>query len=288
MHSLGTPMFIYDPREDSWKAAASLPSPLYHVMAAATSGCLADEMICVFSSDPIPPVYGEWRAGYTYIYFPRNNSWIRAADMLTGRVYPGAAAYNDTIYVIGGFKPVISYLVKPSNVGERFQPPGFGRVTLRIRIISPINGTSYAGSVSLIFSVNRPVVWMGYSLDGQANITITGNTTLTGLSDGTHSLIVYATDTDGNTGASETVYFNIKTQQYESFPHVWVVAAALVTATSAATLIAYFTKIKRTTKKTNKPKHHLQTTDTSITTPSFINNYISPQYGLKIGEKLPK
>jgi hypothetical protein len=49
---------------------------------------------------------------------------------------------------------------------------------------------------------------MGYSLDDQSNITIAQNTTLTGLLDGTHRIIIYANDTFGNMGASEMVYFS--------------------------------------------------------------------------------
>ena len=41
--------------------------------------------------------------------------------------------------------------------------------------------------------------------------------TLTGLSNGEHSLIVYAEDMDGNTGSSETIYFTIA-QETESPP----------------------------------------------------------------------
>jgi len=41
-------------------------------------------------------------------------------------------------------------------------------------------------------------------------MTITGSTTLTGLSDGRHSISVYARDIAGNTG-SDTVYFTIDT-----------------------------------------------------------------------------
>ncbi len=43
---------------------------------------------------------------------------------------------------------------------------------------------------------------MGYSLDGQSNVTITGNTTLAGLADGFHLVVVCATDAYGNTGSA--------------------------------------------------------------------------------------
>ena len=89
-----------------------------------------------------------------------------------------------------------------------------------ISIVSPENKTYTASNVSLTFSVNELTSWIGYSLDGQANVTITENTTLTVLSLGEHSLIVYAKDTAGNTGTSETIYFSVtqKTEPRKRMP----------------------------------------------------------------------
>lgn len=83
--------------------------------------------------------------------------------------------------------------------------------------------TYSVNNVSLTFTISEPASWIGYSLDGQTNVTITGNTTLTGLSSGSHSLIVYARDFAGNIGASEKIYFTIEvvsgpTPQIELFP----------------------------------------------------------------------
>ena len=50
---------------------------------------------------------------------------------------------------------------------------------------------------------------MGYSLDGQGNVTVAGNDTLPDLPHGTHTLTIFANDTEGNMGASETVFFEI-------------------------------------------------------------------------------
>ena len=78
-----------------------------------------------------------------------------------------------------------------------------------ITIYSPVNGATYpAGSVNLNYSVSKPTAWEGYSLDGAENITLYGNTTLTGLREGTHVVTVYANDTAGNTGYA-SVYFII-------------------------------------------------------------------------------
>jgi hypothetical protein len=80
---------------------------------------------------------------------------------------------------------------------------------LVITIISPQN-TSYDKScIPLIFTMNKKVSWIKYSLDGKSNVTITKNTTLTGLSEGKHSIVVFAKDKFGNESKSSTVYFTI-------------------------------------------------------------------------------
>jgi hypothetical protein len=80
-----------------------------------------------------------------------------------------------------------------------------------ISILSPLNQTYQTGSIALTFTVSKPTSWVGYSLDGQANVTIVGNTTLPGLPDGYHSIVVYAADDFGTTGSSVLVYFSIDT-----------------------------------------------------------------------------
>ena len=78
-----------------------------------------------------------------------------------------------------------------------------------IAIISPQNTTYATSSVPLTFAISEPTSWIGYSLDNQANVTITGNTTLTGLANGCHSVMIYGNDSYGNMGASEKVYFTV-------------------------------------------------------------------------------
>jgi hypothetical protein len=50
---------------------------------------------------------------------------------------------------------------------------------------------------------------MAYSIDGQSNVAITGNATLTELPERPHSIMVYASDSFGNTGASSAVLFTV-------------------------------------------------------------------------------
>jgi hypothetical protein len=80
-----------------------------------------------------------------------------------------------------------------------------------IAVLSPLNQTYQTGSVELSFTVDKSTSWIGYSLNGQANVTIVGNVTLSSLPDGNHSIIVYAADTIGNFGSSTPVYFSVDT-----------------------------------------------------------------------------
>jgi len=118
-----------------------------------------------------------------------------------------------------------------------------------ISILSPEYNTYTANNVPLAFTVSESASWIGYNLDGEQNQTITGNRTLSDLSDGLHSLVVYATDTAENTGASEIVYFTIETPEPEPFP-TWIVAVIVIIAVLGVALLIYFTKIRRTTEKT--------------------------------------
>ena len=79
---------------------------------------------------------------------------------------------------------------------------------LNITLVSPQNRSYNSTLVSLTFTVNETTSWTGYSLDGEANVTIAGNTTLT-ISEGSHNIMVYANDTAGYMGASDIVHFLI-------------------------------------------------------------------------------
>ena len=78
--------------------------------------------------------------------------------------------------------------------------------------LSVENKTYNSTTIPLSFNVNEETPQLRYKLDSQANTTITGNTTLAGISEGTHSIVVYANDTAGNIGKSDTVFFTINTQ----------------------------------------------------------------------------
>lgn len=98
-----------------------------------------------------------------------------------------------------------------------------------ITLLSFENRTFETCDVSLNLTVNQAFSKITYSLDGQDNITIRGNTTLSDLSYGEHNVTVFVTDTNGNTGNSETVFFTIA-EPPVPFPTL-VATASLVTIT---------------------------------------------------------
>ena len=109
-------------------------------------------------------------------------------------------------------------------------------------------------SVPLNFTVDELNSQIKYSLDGQENVSISGNMTLTNLSYGEHNLAVFAMDEAGNTGASETIYFTISREpEPEPFPVVPVVAAvSVVTVVLAVAGVLVYHK-KRRPKSEGKP-----------------------------------
>jgi parallel beta-helix repeat protein len=100
------------------------------------------------------------------------------------------------------------YLIDANNT-DRYPLMHRDTTPPNITIVSPENKPYPAGSISLTFTVNEPTFRIAYSLDGQANVAITTNTTLTELLEDSHSVIVYATDSFGNTGVSIAVHFAI-------------------------------------------------------------------------------
>jgi hypothetical protein len=99
------------------------------------------------------------------------------------------------------------------------------------------NQTFTISNITLSFTVTAPVKIAGfaYSLNGQENTTIEGNTTLTELSVGPQTIVVYAADIFGRSGASETVNFTIAQQEEPEFGAV--VASQAAEPFSSANLV---------------------------------------------------
>jgi PKD repeat protein len=82
-----------------------------------------------------------------------------------------------------------------------------GNPAPEILVSSPVDNATYnSNSLSLAFTVSKITSWIGYSIDGNPNVTISGNTNIQ-TSDGIHTMIVYANDTIGQMDSSDPVHF---------------------------------------------------------------------------------
>jgi N-acetylneuraminic acid mutarotase len=236
---------IYNPETDKWRLGASSPSITAYGAIGATTGVNAPKQIYLLGQDfsfREPPDINQ-------VYDPTTDTWATGVPVPTERNGFGVAVVNDKLYVIGGFTETFDMFWK-SNVtyyatNEQYTPFGYGAVPPEIEVVSPKNTSYPSGNVSLAFAVNKPVSWIGYSLDGQDNVTVTGNVTLSGLSSGLHNVTVYARDEFGNTGVSETASFTVAEPEPEPFPVVPVTAASVAVAASVgAVIFFYFRKLK--------------------------------------------
>jgi hypothetical protein len=241
-----TPMTqIYNPEKDTWTLAATTGPQFYtESFSIATSGITAPKKIYVFynpSDAPNNKLY------MNQAYDPETGSWENGAGIPTQRNSFAVAVVDDLIYVIGGLTitfPVPTAGTNPTSVTtvyatvEQYTPFGYGTVPPQVTVVSSETLNTTASQVSLNFTINRPVDWMGYSLDGKDNITINGNTTITGLSTGLHNITVYAKDANENVGASETINFTIT----KSSPTVSIIAVSIVVIVFGVGLLVFYRK----------------------------------------------
>jgi hypothetical protein len=232
---LGSLNQIYYLETDTWSLGATPPWQFGYGVAGATAGVNAPKRIyCVYEGNQV--------------YNPINDSWTSGADVPTGRMNFAVAVVDDRLYAIGGLTHTYSLglslgiTVNFHATNERYTPFGYGTVPPAVAVVSPENGTYASGNVSLAFTLNKLVLWMGYSLDSQANVTVTGNTTLAGLTSGLYNVTVYAKDEFENTGASETIHFTIA-EEPEPSPATLVAVTSAVTVTAVGiSLMVYLRK----------------------------------------------
>jgi N-acetylneuraminic acid mutarotase len=191
---------IYDAENDYWTNGVTFVPSLSYMAASTTSGIDAYERVYVvggFSS--------EGYSNSTHVFNPKTNSWSTVFPMPTPRIYLGLVTLNDVLYAIGGYTDD-----KWFNNNELYTPPEYGIVPPDIHILSP--ESKLYKDVALTFIVNKPTQWVGYSLDSQSNVTVKGNSTLQGLSQGAHRIAVYANDSRGNMGSAISPIFSVDIQ----------------------------------------------------------------------------
>ena len=168
------------------------------------------------------------------------NAWDNSEEGNFWSDYNGTDAngdgIGDTPYTVNRKNTDNYPLIKPFNSTVYLQkttPP-------KIAVLSPVNQVFNESSVPLVFAVDKQVNWVGYSLDGLDNMTITANSTMSGLTNGLHNVTLYAKDEFENIGASETIYFNVEAP--EPFPTTLIIASIASVAVISIGLLVYFKK----------------------------------------------
>lgn len=152
-----------------------------------------------------------------------------------------------------GFHNITVYATDPAfNTGASntvyFGSFAVDTVPVNVSIQSTQNSTFNTNSVLLNFTVNKPVSWAAYSLDGQTNTTAGQSIPLIGLTPGTHTLTVYAADTLGLVGASSTISFTVATNQIPEFPSTGILASILAITLIVSSALAMLQKKGRRTQ----------------------------------------
>ena len=202
---------IYNADTNTWSKGSAPPDNHFggeygaSGVAASTTGITAPKRVYVYC--------GDFGGSPLQIYNPRSDSWALSPNPPINQ-YCGVGVVNDMLYFIGGYSLIYpnmwSYPVDTCYAtNEQYIPFGYGTVLPEISIVSPASINYTTSQLALNFTVNKAFSWVGYSLDGRSNQTILGNTTLTGLTSGSHSITVFANDTFGNMGASRTILFTV-------------------------------------------------------------------------------
>ena len=191
---------IYDTENDSWSYGRSIPVGVAGAVAVATTAVFAPKRIYVIGGDASTNSSNQ-------VYNPENDTWSIGAQLPTSRTYLGVAVIDDTLYAIGGRNSDGTSV----DANERYRPFAYGTMPPVLRVVSPESRVYNVSSIPVVFTATKSIDWSGYSLDSLANVTVGEDATLTELSEGNHSIAVYANDTFGNMGSSSTVSFSVDT-----------------------------------------------------------------------------
>jgi hypothetical protein len=161
---------------------------------------------------------------------PAGSHWLKVTAILVGS--------RETVGSSPSWYPTIHYAL--------YKIAGSSTVTFavgNVSILSPQNKTYENSDVPLLFEAPESAKDLAYSLDGQKNVTVAGNTTLTDLSGGAHNVTVNARDAAGNVRVSETIIFTItKEQEQNPFPTTFTAGSLVLAVAIGAGLLVYFKK----------------------------------------------
>ncbi len=127
--------------------------------------------------------------------------------------------YNQSLSLEDGIHSIVVYAQdNAGNMAASSEIWFTVDLPLSVFLTSPLNSTYSSPNVWLNISTTDPTSWVGYSLDNSPNITlVTKSTLLSSLSEGLHSVIIYANDTLGRMVSSSILWFTIDTTPPEAF-----------------------------------------------------------------------
>jgi hypothetical protein len=184
----------------------------------------------------------------------RDNEWFDPYKW--GSVFQATSILND----LAEGNHTLKVFVQDASGEEMFRSVEFTVDTHfkypEVLVLSPENKTYATAEVPLTWICNEQIVSAHYTLDDlfkplsgnsafAGNATLPGNTTLTELSNGTHTITVNVIT--GRGFASQTVSFTVNPavqQQTEAFPTTLVVAVSIAVVVAVGVLV-YFKKRKR-------------------------------------------
>ncbi len=233
----------------------------------------------------VPTVY----EGYDEDQFSTVTALVALPDLSEG-------THNITVYATYHFPNYANYTTKESTTSIftiNYASP-------YISVLTPKTQEYNTADIPLTFTVDKPVSAISYKLDGKANVPINGNTTLTGLSDGAHRIVIYANDALGTVGISETVLFGIYTATpfqsptstaplitptHSSFPNTTILPSQTPSPTSKITI----NPSSSTSPLIQQPTPSLTPTITPTSTPTQQPTPLSsaiPYYGVDYTPRL--
>ena len=122
---------------------------------------------------------------------------------------------TDTLYLISGLSDNSTTTPAMSPSTPSLSPSATQPLIPKISILYPLNDSFFNVSLGgvnyqLTYETNSTLSWVGYSIDGSDNVTVTGNSTFVHefvSSTGYHTLTVYANDTSGNWAIPQSVTY---------------------------------------------------------------------------------
>ena len=171
-----------------------------------------------------PPLPSNWLDPYCYYSTLTQKVPISVdaeSNVLLSSPLPNAVlnSYSVSHYGQGGYSlqpnstETVTLTATPSLTPTPSPSPA---IPLTISILSPVNNSTFisAGplvSFPLTYETNGAFSWVGYSIDGSSNVTISNNDTVAWeYSDlEIHNLTLYANDTFGSWAAPQTIYYFI-------------------------------------------------------------------------------